>query len=67
MEKYLALFSLITATLWDMESQFGKLEFLFEKKNLELSKMHYAIQIVFSFFTFTPVSRSTLIYMGLKL
>lgn len=66
MEKYLALFDLITAILWDMESPFGKLS-SYLKKNLELSKMHYAIQMVFSFFTFTPVSHSTLMYMGLKL
>ena len=49
-----------------MESPFGKLSSCL-KKNLELSKMHYAIQMVFSFFTFTPVSHSTLMYMGLKL
>lgn len=33
MEKYLALFSLITAILWDMESLFGKLSSYLKKKS----------------------------------
>ena len=69
-EKYFALFSLIiTAILWDMESPFGKLSSHLKEESgiiwfITLFKYYYAM--LFSL-KFTPVSHSSLVYMGLKL